>query len=149
MTAVLVPGTHFVLHDELAYYLVERNLTAPDYKGVHRFQIVYVNRDDEIAEYRKDLGLATEFPGVQEFRIPSLWEHTVAELQEIAEHTRTQDDYWRKRAQEIAADSTLIDDWLDQVEERGRVIHNRSTFGPLASAQRNGFDLRAALEGKA
>jgi len=84
-----------VVHaDELAYGLSEVNLLSPlsdTIAGVgqtmRRYQIIYVNRNDRLAEYREDLGLASDFDAIQ-FRIPSFWEHTVGELKEMAELLR-------------------------------------------------------------
>ena len=69
-------GTAFLLPDEKAYTLVELDQMSPDYKGKRRYQLTYVNRGDQIAEHRKDLGASRRFKAAQ-FRIPSLWEHTV------------------------------------------------------------------------
>ena len=83
-----------IFADEQAYGLSETNLLSPlsdAIKGVgqtmRRYQIIYVNRGDVLAEYREDLGLASDFTAIQ-FRIPSFWEHTVGELREMAESLR-------------------------------------------------------------
>ena len=54
---------------------------------MRRYQIIIVNRNDQLAEYREDLGLASDFDAIQ-FRIPSFWVHTVGELKEMAETLR-------------------------------------------------------------
>jgi len=76
-----------VRQDEKAYGLSEVNLLGPWVEGegetMRRYQIIYVNRDDKLAEYREDLGLASEFDAIL-FRVPSFWEHTVGELKDIA-----------------------------------------------------------------
>lgn len=133
----VVRGTHYIDRAEPAYVLVEVNQMAPDYRGVRRYRLVYVNRDDSIAEWREDLGPAESFTA-REFRVPSLWEHTVAELLDMSDQLRMGDDYWEKRTAELAAESTLITDWRDQVEERRQVIHNRTISGPGYTKQRNG-----------
>ncbi len=116
----------------------------PDTRGLHRFQLVYVNRGDRIARHTIDLGRARDFEAL-EFHVPSLWEHTVGELWDMAEQMRLGDDYWVRRSQELRAESTLILDFLEQADERGQVVRNRSVFGPRGKKQRNGFPLRAAL----
>lgn len=73
--------------NEKAYALVEMDLQAPDYKGIRRYQILLVDRDDELAEYRWDMGPSADFPK-KLFRIPALWMHTVGELQEMADDLR-------------------------------------------------------------
>lgn len=135
-----------VIHpDEKAMSLREINLVRPPSYQWHRFQIVTVNRGDELAEWWRDLGPAEEFtrPGVE---VPSLWEHTVGELWDIADHYRMQDDYWQKFAEERAAESSLVNDFLEQYEERSKIIKNQSQFGPGVSHQRNGFS-RSAVNG--
>lgn len=83
----LMPAAVVVRSDERAYGLSEVNLLGPWVEGegetMRRYQIIYVNRDDKLAEYREDLGLASSFEGIL-FRIPSFWEHTVGELKDMA-----------------------------------------------------------------
>ena len=48
-----------------------------------------VLRDGVIAEYREDMGRASVFKGAKKLiHIPSLWEHTVAELIALADTLR-------------------------------------------------------------
>jgi hypothetical protein len=122
--------------DEPAYALVEMNLGI-DYIGLRRIQIVYVNRSDEIAEWRKDLGPADSFTSNQ-FRIPSLWEHTVGELWDIAEQQRLKEDEWERFLLEAQAESTLISDWRLELEEIAKLARNQSVIGPGYQRQRNG-----------
>lgn len=68
----------------------EIHLQSPDYRGFHRYRILIVNRDGRLAEYREDMGKASKFKGVRQFNVPSLWEHTVAELLSIADTLRTE-----------------------------------------------------------
>jgi hypothetical protein len=140
MTALMVRRIESVKPDEKAFRLSELVLMAPDYAGFRRYQVILVNRNDDMAEYRLDLGPADGFTA-PEFQVLAMWEHTVAELQDIADRQRLGDDYWQKRTAELQAESTLIEDWHDQVEERRELIHNRSTFGPGYRKQRNGFAL--------
>lgn len=87
-TVGIHPAAVFVLVDEKAYGLIELNLLKPDYTSLRRYQIVLVNRGDKLAEAAMDLGPAENFLGVVEFNIPSLWEHTVGELRDIADTLR-------------------------------------------------------------
>lgn len=82
-----IPCTLYTHPDEKAYALVEMDLQSPGYKGIRRYQIILVNRDDELTEYRWDMGPANDFPA-RLFRLPSLWMHTVGELQEMADDLR-------------------------------------------------------------
>ena len=131
------PVATFVLPNEKAYLLVEINLPHPvDYKGKFRYQMIWVNRDDQITRYIVELGSAEDFTAPQ-LRIPSFWEHSVAELQYLADEERWINDYWVKRSAEVAAGSTLIKDFQEQLEESYKIARNQSTFGPNLIKQRN------------
>jgi len=88
----LFPATLEVSYDEPAFNLSELVQPIPVGKP-RRFQIILVIRDDALAEYRIDLGPASEFT-TPEFRIPGgvVDEvtgrgeilHTVGELKDIA-----------------------------------------------------------------
>ena len=54
----LLGGTQFVLANEPCYRLAEVDLQSPDYKGFHRYQLIWVVRDDHLTEYVEDMGLA-------------------------------------------------------------------------------------------
>ena len=88
----LMPAAVIVLPDEKAYGLSEVELLGPIVEGegqtMRRYQIIYLNRDDKLAEYREDLGPASDFDAIQ-FRIPSFWEHTAGELMDIAQDLRS------------------------------------------------------------
>jgi len=94
----LMPAAVIVLPDEKAYGLSEVNLLGPVVEGegqtMRRYQIIYLNRGDKLAEYREDLGLASDFDAIQ-FRIPSFWEHSAGELMDIAREMRSRpSDYY-------------------------------------------------------
>ena len=75
----LIQATTYVLGDEKALALYEVNLMTP--LGRRRQEIIWVVRDDKLAEYREDMGKVTK---EDEIRIPSYLEHTVNELREMA-----------------------------------------------------------------
>lgn len=91
-------GTHYVDPDEPCLGLYELNFKSPDQRSRHRYQIIVVMRGDEPAEYRKDLGLAEKWQGVDQFRIPGgvydptdgkfYIEETVGRLMDFAEKMR-------------------------------------------------------------
>ena len=56
----LLYGTHYVTEDEPCLGLREETGTAPN-GTKHRYQTVWVVRDDKPAEYRRDMGLAKKF----------------------------------------------------------------------------------------
>ena len=74
-------------------------MQSPGAKGFHRYQIITVVRNDELVEWHHDMGPATKFKGIDQFRIPGgvrdertrriYIEHTVGELQDIANQLRT------------------------------------------------------------
>jgi len=84
----LIPVTQTILGDEKAWALFEVHEQSPGSRGFHRYQVIYVNRDGNLAEWRKDMGLSKNWRGINQFRIPSLWEHTVDELMDIANYLR-------------------------------------------------------------
>lgn len=86
----MITATLSVQGDEKAYSMQEVHLQSPGSRGFHRYRILIVNRDGKLAEFREDMGLASNFKGIRQFNVPSLWEHTVAELLEIGETLRTE-----------------------------------------------------------
>lgn len=87
---MIIPATLSVNGNEKAYSLQEVHLQSPGSHGFHRYRILIVNRDGKLAEYREDMGKAGKFKGVRQFNVPSLWEHSVEELLDIANLLRTE-----------------------------------------------------------
>jgi len=87
---MLIPATTLVSGNEKAYSLQEVHLQSPGSRGFHRYRILIVNRDGKLAEYREDMGLAKNFKGIRQFNVPSLWEHSVEELLDIANVLRNE-----------------------------------------------------------
>ncbi len=87
-TTRLYPITLTVTPNEKALALYEINEQAPDSSGMRRYQVVLVKRGDNLAEYRRDMGKASQWDNMRFINIPSLWEHTVSELQFIADQIR-------------------------------------------------------------
>ena len=87
-TLKLMPVALAVTGGEKAQGLFEVNRQAEDKTGLHRYQIIQVVRGDRIAEFRRDMGLASKWRGVQQINIPSLMEHTVDELIDLADALR-------------------------------------------------------------
>ena len=88
--------TTTVRGDEKAWGLFEIHEQSPNHKGFHRYQIIQVMRDDKVAEWRKDMGLAKNFKKARQIRIPSFNEHTVDELMALADNLRyeqTKDEF--------------------------------------------------------
>ena len=97
------------------------NLLAPDKKEHHRYQIIKVIRNDKPAEVRIDLG--KENATIPQIAIPGSVtrnrvchiEHTVGELQEMA-------DQIRGRPAWNIGDHPELDAWRDHKDKTGRVI---------------------------
>ena len=83
---VLVANT--ITGDEKAWGLFEIHEQAPDSSGFHRYQVLQIIRNGQIAEWRRDMGLASTFKGINQLRIPSLLEHSCQELMDLADELR-------------------------------------------------------------
>jgi len=88
----VILGTDTIQGNEPAWGLFELNYQSPHYKGFHRYQIIQIVREGRIWEWRKDMGSAKKFKGINQLRIPSLMEHTVEELMAIADALRGTSD---------------------------------------------------------
>ena len=131
--AKLFPVTLAYRRDEPCFNLSELNqLTTGLNQVLRRFQIIIVVRDDSLAEYRVDLGLASDFKR-PEFRIPGGVVvghgrieilHTVAELQEIADNLR------HTPFALPFAPADLTKEYYDYIDELPRLKKAQSTFGP-------------------
>jgi hypothetical protein len=77
-----------ILGHEPAMGLYEIHEQSPGSRGFHRYQIIHVIRDGRIAEFRRDMGLASNFKGARQIRIPAYLEHTVDELMDLADQLR-------------------------------------------------------------
>lgn len=135
--------------DEPCYLLVEVVLTPyefskggtrfrlPSFVGRHRYEILWVKRNDELAEYFRDMGDAVlyDYPSL---RIPSLWQHTVGELRDIAGNVRAKGSHEMKEMlANIQGESSLIEDAIRLAEQRQRWLRGRSSFGPAIAVQRS------------
>ena len=123
-------GTTFANPDEAAYALVECNLMSPKPgAGWHRYQLIYVLRDDHIAEFRRDMGKRKNFE-TMEFRIPALWEHTVGELLDLAQEMHS---ISAERRAEFVPQARSVEDYREQIhgemEKRQWLSRGRTIYG--------------------
>ena len=145
---MLTPIATTVSPDEKAYALVELNMTPysftkggrkgkpKSWAGLHRYQVIMVNRGDRLAEYHRDMGDAALYP-FGTLRIPSLWEHTVAQLQDIAATWRANEQKaHRNMLAELQGRSTLRRDALRLMEEVAKRKRRQSIYGPGVAIQR-------------
>ena len=99
--AGILYGTTFIQEDEPCMGLFELSLQSPGSRGFHRYQILQVIRNDEIVEYREDMGLATKWSGKDQLRIlggakvdGKLYvEETVGTLREVANQLRSKSTF--------------------------------------------------------
>ncbi len=86
---MITPITTTIFGNEKAYTYMEVNQPSPiPGKGMRRYRIIVVNRNDRLTEYREDMGSSKQFKGVRQLNIPSLWEHSVDELRGMADELR-------------------------------------------------------------
>ncbi len=75
--------------NEKAWSFAETTKQAPNSRGMHRYELISVKRDGELAVHERDMGIAAFFKGAKRaIIIPSYFEHSVAELRDIAEQIR-------------------------------------------------------------
>ena len=101
-------------------------------------QRTFVIRDGQLACFQRVIGPSSDFERVQPLLMPSFGENTVAEMQWWGEKNR-HDTYWADRSKEMLAESTLIKDHINQLEETAMVRQNRSVLGPYQSTERTGY----------
>lgn len=138
--AELTDKTPYILPDEKAIGLQEVELLTDDFKATHRYQIIYVIRNDKPAKYVTDLGSSLRFPNPP-LNIISGLEHSVAEVLEMADDARERSDV-RKRLAELqeqsATDKTIITEFIERKETERKVAYNKSHHGPTIRVQRIG-----------
>ena len=133
----LLPATLEISYDELAYSLSE--LIQPSPLGApRRFQIILVIRDNDLAEYRIDLGPSSDFTA-PEFRSPGgiVDEitgrgeilHTVGELKDIAIEMR-------ERGVPTLPRRDIWQEFYAQQEEKEKSAIGYTIFGPGGSTVR-------------
>jgi len=119
--AHILYGTTWVGEDEPCIALSETHMQAPDNSGFHRFQIIRVLRNEQIVEYREDLGDAKKFKGVDQLFLPGgakdettgrfYIEETVGRLREIAHYLRQHSPFDKQ-------DYAAIDEFYDRPDKR-------------------------------
>lgn len=133
--------TDFILPDEKAVGLQEVDLLTDDYKETHRYQIIYVIRNDKPAKYITDLGLSLRYPNPP-LNIYAALEHSVAELQDMAEDARDRSNVVKRIAElqeESSKEKSIIKEFLEQKDRDIRIRKNRSHHGPSVTVQRIGY----------
>lgn len=126
--------------DDKCFGILETDLWTENAEGkkvVHRFQIIDFLRVNTRLREVRDLNEEKVYSVLDNhppMRVWTLLEHSVGEAKEIANAARD-----RKKVRDTLkfapAESTLIQDLLDQAEIRQKVLMRQSHFGP-ASAKR-------------
>lgn len=134
----IVPVALAIDYSEPCYSLEELNLPGPDSKGIRRYQILRVVRNDRLAEFKKDMGVnckAEQFRILGGIRNEATGRieifHTVAELQEIADFMR----YTPPQHETQTPD--LIQGYHDRIEKLRAAKVAQSQFGPNHKTQRS------------
>ena len=149
----VVAFTPFVFDNEKVYALIETDMTpwaashagtqfTPEsYVGLRRYQFIGVNRGDRIALWVHDMGPAESFDfGALE--VLSLWEETVAEVQDTANDIREKDAAFNRNVI-LARQQELKELWPEMAYKQSELLRlnlrNQSVFGPAVVAERNAF----------
>ena len=130
--------TAAVTDNEPCYVLAELNLPSKSGRGKNRYQILRIVRNDALVTAYVYLGPAKNFaadqlvvPGGQVTNGKGVCWHTVAELQEIADHMRS-----LPPSREIEP-SDLSGAFKNMVEEKKRQSKHQSSFGTLGQLVRS------------
>lgn len=152
--ALLTTAAHL---DEPCYLLVEMNLLSAEFKERSRYQLLYVVREvpgphkevrQELAVLSRRLGLSDDYPYPEVriaggFRDPAngriYIEETVGSLIQAADDWRKSAPEYEGRMREIQEGSTLIEDFIIQMERAQDYIDNRSIHGPYVTRENHGF----------
>lgn len=126
--------------NEKCYGLLEAELSTPDSRSKHRYQIIYVVRDDEIVKTVRDLGNIFKYPH-PELQIVMFGEHSVAEAQWMADDIRDRSD---ARSRILADEEEMRERFVPQAvaeaEQRAKVKANKSHYGPLSTGETTGTE---------
>ena len=85
-----------------------------------RVQTIQVQRDGRLVEFKRDLGPVTDFLGINELLVFSLFEDEVQEVMEWAEAHR-EINAVQPFLEEVAANSTLVEDAVRLEEQKQKL----------------------------
>lgn len=118
---LVVATTRWLESDEKALMLLEENRMTEDLRSDHRWQIIFVGRDNRVLEFPRDLGPIEKFPNVESFMLFSGGEDSVAALMTMADAERENQklaDMLKIRAES----STLIEDAAQLLEQKRTLV---------------------------
>jgi hypothetical protein len=64
----MIAGTDIVFDDDPCFYLAECNIMSPMGQW-HRYEVIDIIRNWMPTQYRRDMGLASEWEGIEQFGI--------------------------------------------------------------------------------
>ena len=117
----------------------------------HRYQVLLVPQGNVVSAFWSDLGPAEGYlmhVDGKAYQAPPyfqvvLSEHSVAECRYMAEEGRM-DDFAIRLLHEQVNESDLFARYQQLIEEDLRLVKNRSSFGPHARIERNGYSAYGA-----
>ena len=108
----LIQAALFVLPDDKAWNYIEIDEQSPGSHGFHRYKIILIKRGDGLAEYREDMGSSELFKDARKtIHIPSIFEHSVGELIELADQLRYERQTDETDVREIAGIFPFTKPW--------------------------------------
>jgi hypothetical protein len=138
--------TNVIDRNEKCYWLLQVRLTPfnaskagikydpKSWSGTPLIRVIWVNRGGHLAEWQEWL------EDGEEVQVPAIWELSVEEViyeaDQYSQLGKQQTEQWMWQAQ---AESTLIEDAVEQAFQLSEMANNRSQFGPSGKTQRNGF----------
>lgn len=133
------PEASEVYDDEPCLLLVERVETLPNYRGRHRYQTLFVWRNNGIAKYMEDMGPADlnlapplQIPGGDPALPGDQWLETVDSLRDHANHFR---EFLVGRTLEREVPD-LIKGYYDQSEQEQLAARHQSVSGRYHKVER-------------
>ena len=125
---LLLPTAPALRNDERVFSLREEHLLASHAKAEHRYQIIVVERNDNLMEFTRDMGPASDYKDVGDIFILSLFEDSVDAVMDMADAIREENQI-KSWVDENAANSTLIEDAVRQEEEKRKSLLRQSHLG--------------------
>jgi len=131
-----------VMDDEPAFRLSEMNLQSPGSRGWRRYQVIDVVRNDQLAEYREDLGPAWLYAAHQFNWIGGVVDEDTGKIQIFETVGRLREYARRQREEEPFTaqiePTDLIGEYANYIDELPKIDVVRSTFGPGGVLVRSG-----------
>ncbi len=86
----IVNMTQAVDPNEKVWRFFETTKQSPGSRGFHRYELISVNRNGELAVFERDMGPASSFKGAKQLwqMYGPFWEHSVEECRALATQHR-------------------------------------------------------------